>query len=239
MGRKIERNVSSMLERPVCVAQVAIAYAIMSDMPAYPLEVGVLHGLSEGMYQAGELFGHTTKLLNNHTIRQIAVVGGDGRATGGTIPKASWIGSEAITYELERRGISQEEIIVLDEITNSREEAQAIVKMAKEKRLRQVGSISTAYHGGRMFPYMVKAMQESGCWINYHMLAPPRTNWWLPMLSSQGEKTTTSLEATLIDAIKIEDHIKQGLAAPFDQVLYYFKNRSEIVKTQNWDYPGE
>ncbi|OHA58420.1 MAG: hypothetical protein A2571_01415 [Candidatus Vogelbacteria bacterium RIFOXYD1_FULL_44_32] len=226
---------SGLLNQPVVAAQVALAYAVMSDWPLEPLQVVVLHGLSEGMYASGDLFRYTARV---QSICPVAVVGGDGRTTGGTVPQASWIGFEAVVQKLLQAGVDRQSIIELDPTTNSKEEAVAIVKMAKERGFSRVGSVSVAYHGGRMFPYMVAAMKELGYWLDYRMLPPARTDWWLPMVASQGAGTTNSIEATLLDAVKIERHIEQGFAASFPEVFYYLEHRAEIVRTQVWDYPN-
>lgn len=237
MGRPIDLSVLELGQKPIRAAQVAIAFMVMSDRPE-KLDAVVIHGLSSGMYQAGNLFDHIVKMSDNYKC-SILVVGGDGRATGGLISKVAWIGSEAIVSELTSRDVDCERIIVMDPITHSKEEALAIVITAKKHGFRTVGSVSVAYHGGRMFPYIVAAMKEVGYWIDYRILPPPATDWWMEILGSQGAKNTTCLESAMADAIKIEGHITKGFAAPFEEVFYFFKNRSEIVKNQRWDFPGQ
>ncbi len=218
----------------VSAAQVALAFYCMSDAPQSDLDVVVVHGLSQGMYESGDLFNHTLQLQGRYQC-PVAVVGGDGRATGGTVPKASWIGHDDVVRQLVMAGIRGDLIFPIDPITNSKEEALAIVRMAELKQLTRVGSVSVAYHGGRMFPYMVAAMQEVGYWFEYYMLPPARTDWWLDIVGSQGAYTTNCVEATMADAVKIENHIEQGFAAPFDEVFFYLRHRAEISRTQVWE----
>ncbi len=238
MGQQICSRTLELLEKPVSAAQVAIAFAVMSDRPSEELDMVAIHGLSSGMYKSGQLFDHAVMLNASGRAKRIAVMGGDGRATGGNVSGAAWIGSKAMIQQLVVRGVDLDEIIVLDPITHSKEEALAIVKLTKERNFRRVGSVSAAYHGGRMLSYMVAAMKELNYWIDYRMLPPASTDWWLEILGSQGQAITNCFESALADTLKIEEHIQRGFAAPFSEVVYYLRNRQEIVESQVWDYPG-
>jgi hypothetical protein len=236
MGRSVDPFTLALVEKSVSVAQIAITFACMSDEPD-KLDAVAVHGLSQGMYQEGSLFDHAVGMGRRYQC-PIWVVGGDGRATSGSTPQSAWIGSDALVQELVSHGASRGDLIVMDPITNSKEEALAIVRKAEEHRFENVGSVSVAYHGGRMFPYLVAAMKEVRYWIDYRMLLPKATNWWAPILGSQGVKMATCFESAMTDALKIEDHIRRGFAATFQEVFFYFKNRKEIVETPNWDFPG-
>lgn len=218
----------------VDVKQVAIAFVVMSDQPDYTLDVGVVHGLSKEMYASGNLFQHASDLLDSGHIREIAVVGGDGRRTGGSIPKEAWIGSDAVKDSLVEIGFIPEAILTTADITNSKEEALAIIKMCKDHDWMTAGSITVAYHGGRMLPYMVAAMRELHYWIDYRMLPPRKTDWWMEILGSQGLSMTNCVDSAMADAVKIESHIEKGFAASFDDVLHYLRHRQKIVANQAW-----
>lgn len=211
----------------VDVRQVALAFRV-NQRPQRPLELGVLHGLTAGMYKSGNLFDFSSFLLTSGLIKRLAVVGGDGRTTGGIKPKKSWMGSGAVLKVLTAKGVNRGDILVTDPITNSKEEAAAIIKLARQFDFKWVGSISVAYHGGRMLPYMVKVMQETGYWFYYFMLPAPLTNWKLSMMSSQGRKKTNCFEAACEDAQKIEAHIEKGWAATFDEVIDYLDRRDNM-----------
>ncbi len=223
----------------VDVRQVGLAFAIMADATRRPVDLGHIHGLSEGMYRNDDLFYFAATLLRNGKIRDLSVSGGDGRKTGGTTPGESWVGSDRVLQKLGEVGISSNRVIISDPITNSKEEAVAILKICAERKWSSVGSISTYYHGGRMLPYMVKAMQERAAdgnpwWVEYQMLVSPISDPWAEILGSQGQATTTGFEASIEDAVKIEKHIAAGFAATFEDVIRYLRNRDRIVKTQKW-----
>ena len=241
MGRKLPFG-SDVGQRQVSVLQVAIAFAVSRDRWwDRPLEVAVLHGLTMGMYESGLLFDRAADVAQNYA-EHFAVVGGDGRKAGGQIPRESWIGSDAVIEQLVRRGVEKDQIIITGPIEHSKHEAVEILKMARERRFKRVGSISVAYHGIRMLPYMVAAMKESAAagepyWIDYRMVSFS-TDWWHPMLGSQGAMMSTPFLSAMDDALKIEQHIKSGFAASFEEVAYYLCNRESIVESQTWDYPG-
>src|SRR6185436_280075 len=217
----------------------------MSDYPTKSLDLAVVHGLSQGMYDSGKLFEHTRTLWRRNAFRNLAVVGGDGTGAGNT-PNA-WIGPGAIIENLEKVGFAIQEISMTDPIVHSKAEALAILKMAREDGWKSVGSISVSYHGGRMFPYMVAAMQEAAAegkpwWIDYRMLPPSTTDSWMDILGSQGLKQTTCIEAAMEDAVKIERQQTQRdkvtnniIAASFQDTLYYMQHRERIVRNQSWD----
>lgn len=216
--------------------QVAIAFTVMSDAPTAPMDVGVIHGLSKEMYKAGNLFNHAGELLHREVIRRLAIVGGDGSPTGKHAPGVAWIGRKDTLLNLQKTfdifDLPLDKVLTTDPITNSKEEALAIVHLCEEHEWKSAGSISVAYHGGRMLPYMVAAMKESGYWINYRMLPPPQTDWFMEILGSQGAAMTNCFESAITDAVKIEDHIRKGFAAPFDEVIQYLRHREAIVAAQ-------
>lgn len=219
--------------------QVAVAFMVMADRPVEPLELGHLHGLSSEMYKNDHLFQYAAKALSSGQILNLSISGGDGRKTGGTIPKESWIGQNEILEELERVGIPLNKVIISKPITNSKEEAVAILEICQKMGFRSVGSITTYYHGGRMPYYMVKAMRErelagSPTFIDYRMLVSPINKPFAEMLGSQGVKKTTGFQASIDDALKIEEHMAAGFAAKFEEVVHYYENRERIIKNQKW-----
>ncbi len=221
-----------MEDQKVSVLQVAIAFMSMSDWPEDPPDLVVVHGLSEEMYASSDIFWHVKRLVGDGWWFNLAVVGGSEEMA----KKIGWIGHEALIQRLVDVGIYKDEIMVTDEIVHSKSEAVAILKMARGLGFKSVGSISVAYHGGRMLPYMVAAMKEAGYWIDYRMLPPPTTDWFAEILGSQGLKTTTCFQSAIDDTLKIEEHINMGFAAPFEEVIHYLRNRQEIVRTQVWDF---
>jgi hypothetical protein len=127
-------------------------------------------------------------------------------------------------------------ILTTGPIKHSKDEAVQTVRLAKEHGFKTVGSISVAYHSGRTLPYTLAAMKEENYFVSFHALPPPCTDWWSPVLGSQGLTTIPQARSIIDDALKIEEHIKKGFAASFAEILYYLLNREEIVKTQRFDY---
>lgn len=227
------------LDEKVSVAQLLIAQMLASDKSEPPLNMLVLHGLSEGMYASGDLIAHAAGLWISKEVNYIAVVGGDGSPTGQNAPGVSWVGAPFLVSELERLTNKKNEIIVLDPITHTKEEAYAIIRMAQMRGFQRVGSVSVAYHGPRILHCLVAVMKELNYWVEWHMMLPPQTDWLTEMVAAQGQGTTNSVIATLDDAQKVQKYIDNRFGATYAEVLYYLCNRSRIVETQTWDFPGE
>lgn len=223
-------------EKKVSIAQIMIAFMTMSDRPQC-VDLGIIHGLSEGMYRAASLLDHAVNLYLSNVVNLLAIVGGDGSAMPpNTEPRSAWVGQEWLLQELNKRSIDASFILKTAPIRHSKDEAVQTIRLAKERGFKTIGSISVAYHSGRTLPYTLAAMKEESYFVSFHTLPPPCTDWWSPVLGSQGLTTVPQARSIIDDALKIEEHIKKGFAAPFPEVLHYLLNREEIVKTQRFDY---
>jgi hypothetical protein len=221
------------------VEQLQIAYMhLMESLPTI-FDLVVMHGLSQDMYDRGNLFDHAATLYHNGRMMKFAVVGGDGSPTNKPgSPGKSWIGSDAIVEQLVERHVPREQIIVIDPIANSAEEASAITKFAQEHDCRSVGSVSTVYNGCRMFNYMIYAMRARNFWFEYYMMPSNGTNFTGEMLSSQGLKSSTILISTGDDVRKIEERVRLGPengfnVVGFDDVIAYLSDRANYIAKQS------
>ncbi len=223
-------NYSEFEDSQVSVLQIALATLVLSDMPEVTFDLGVIHALSNEMYESGNLFAHSFELKKANAFKNFAAMGGDG--TGARI---GWIGNDKLVAHLIAVGFNKNEILVTDSVLHSKDEAVKILKLAKERNFRSVGSITVAFHGLRMLPYMVAAMKDAQYYIDYRMFPPKTTNWWMETNRSQGISEINSIKEAIDGSIKLEDHIKKGFAASLPDTLYYLENRARIVNQQRWN----
>ncbi|MFA5126788.1 MAG: ElyC/SanA/YdcF family protein [Patescibacteria group bacterium] len=238
MDKALLEQVAGRLDEKVAVAQLLVVHMLASDPPSSEVDMLAIHGLSAGMYQSGNLLECAAELWRSGLASHMAVVGGDGSPTGQSAPGASWVGSSFLIEELAKREVPQDQIIVMDPITHTKEEAYAIVRAAMKHGYRSVMSVTVPYHGPRVLSCLVAVMKELGYWIEWHMMVPPKVNWTLEMVASQGKGTTNSLFAAMDDAAKVQKYVDNSFGASYPEVIYYLLNRARIVEHQQWDFPG-
>jgi hypothetical protein len=211
------------LERALRVAQIAAM--LSSDYPGSSLNALYIPGLSKGMIEAPNLFGAAVGLYRQDMAPLIAFNGGDGRAFNGTTPGEAWPGKDYYIDVLAQCGVPRTCLIPTGPGVHSREEVEALIKMAKERRWQRIGFITIPYHYPRAFCFLVKAMDDFGWHPDVFALNTPATNWYLEMGASQGKGTTTPEQAAYDDVAKLLDQIEKGWAAPPEKVLAYLRTR--------------
>lgn len=205
------------------IAQLAMM--LSSDWPKKPLDALYIHGLSPGMLEAPDLFGHAVRVYNEGLASRIAFSGGDGSPTGKHAPGTSWTGMDYYVAKLTRLGIPAEDLVPTAPTTNTREETNELIVTAKERGWKRIGIITIPYHYPRVFCYLPEPFRAHVWQPDVFALTAPSTDWYLPMGASQGNGTTTPEEAAYDDAVKLNEQIGKGWAAPLDEVFDYLRSR--------------
>lgn len=202
-----------------------LAMMLGSDRPSGKLDVLYIPGLSAGMLESADIFEIAARSEHSGTARRIAFNGSDGSAELNGTPGAAWPGKDFYVKELRRRHVPAEVLVPTGPGVHTRSETDEFVRTAKEHGWKRAGYLTVAYHYPRVFSCLVKSMQETGYTLDVFACGPPSTNWYLPMLGSQGLSNTTSEQAALDDVIKTLSYIERGFGAPPDDVLAYLRSR--------------
>lgn len=92
---------------------------------------------------------------------------------------------------------------------------------------------------------LVASMDAANYWMSAYFSSPPRTNWWHPMVLSQGIGIGTSFQEARGEVGKIVEYWEKGGANPPDSwragwgvppahLFHYLHRRDEIVAAQKF-----
>lgn len=206
------------------IAQLAMM--LSSDWPKKPLDAVFIHGLSHGMLEAPNLFKHAVTQYAEGVAHVVAYNGGDGSPWDRSAPGVSWTGADYYANELQKLGVPADRLVPSGPAPHTREEANQLVILAKERGWERIGIITIPYHYPRVFCYLPEPFRAHGWRPDVFALTAPSTDWYLPMGASQGNGTTTPEEAAYDDAVKLSEQIGKGWAAPLDEVFDYLRSRT-------------
>jgi hypothetical protein len=208
---------------------IRVNQMLLSGRPTEIMNAVYIHGLSEGMVRAADIFQIAKDLYAHSEIKVIAFNGSDGEGAGQIKkPREAWPGKKWYIEEL-RGAIMPEDLIPTGPGYHTRGETDELVKIAKKRKWKRVGILTVAYHYPRSFICLIQSMKTIGYWFEAYPIPPATTNWWLPMKGSQGKEDTCSFNETMKESIKVLDsYIAKGFGCTFQELFDYLRNRENI-----------
>lgn len=205
------------------VAQLAMMLG--SDRPSGKLDVLYVPGLSVGMLESANILDIAAGYMRRGNAAYLAFNGSDGSGALNAPPGSAWPGKDYYVTELLKRDVPQGALVPTGPGMHTRDETDKFVLAAKNYSWKRAGYLTVAYHYPRVFSCLVKSMQEMDYDLDVWACSPPTTNWYHPMLGSQGLEQTRSVEAALDDVRKCITYVERGYGASFDKVFSYLEAR--------------
>lgn len=137
--------------------------------------------------------------------------------SGGAVHQGSFtVPAPALAEKIVRAGIPQRRVIVEAESRSTREQAVAVMKIARENKWKKIILVASAFHQVRAYLTFLQAMKEM------HMKfvifnAPVRGLPWFRETSS--ERTRIALLASEMEKINV--YAKKGHIASFSEMFAY------------------
>lgn len=204
--------------RQLAVFQTLLLVNTLRGSPA-PLEALYIPGLSEGMVKSGNLLGLVVRELFYWEKAVITFNGSDGEDFKTKTPRKGWPGKDWYIRELTNRGVSEKNLLPTRPAFHTRDEADALVELACEKKWKRVGITTIPYHYPRFIACLVQAMKEGGYWLSAYAVPPTKIDWWHSMKSSQGNNDTTPFDEMPKDFERLLEYQKRGWAACFPDIF--------------------
>ena len=152
--------------------------------------------------------------------------GSEGEEFGGSKPGVAWRGRSKWEPELIELGVK--DIIWSPAVGHTREEADAFLKIARERRWKRVAVLTQPHHLPRVFLGMLKAMEELKYSMQVYGVAPKSCDWNKVVRGSQGAEELPRVQHLEQEFDKIQDYQEKGDLATLDEMFEYLEQREEV-----------
>lgn len=192
-----------------------------------------LHALSQGMVDSCDLLDRATFCHDASPTAMIAFNGLDGNDE----ERRGCVGAAVYRRAFLEKGIPADRLLETAPGTNTRFETDELIILAKAKGWKTVRIVTVPYHWSRVLASLVGSMVKHGYVVAAYFVRPHRTNWYEPMVGSQGAvpDTTYHVESGQ-DAVRFKAYIDRGqedngqawkerYGAPFHEIFSYLDKR--------------
>ncbi len=193
---------------------------ILTDWPTHPIDAVFFHGLASGN-DDNDIFNVAASLYLYQRATYVAINGSEGERFGGVIPGEAWAGYTVWRQRLILAGISANWILPTEPAFNTKEDCEAFLKLARERKWTSAAVLTQPHQMLRTMLSWVKTMQDASYMMRLHPVTQRPMNWNKRSFGSQAAVEESRFAQITKEFERIPVYQKKGDLATLEELVAY------------------